>query len=601
MGDESVFEAYAGNGKRYAGMQVSSFYIPVRDGTRLAVDLYLPKELQPSDQIPAILIQTRYWRAMQFRAPFSWLLRGAGDLSPLGRGARRFYAEHGYATLVVDVRGTGASFGCWKAPWEAVTVDDAYDLLEWICAQSWSNGRVAGMGVSYLGTAAELLLATGHPAVRAVVPQFNHPDSFTDVGFPGGLLNERFVRAWGELDERLDRNEMSGGFSPLLKWIADGVKAVDGKDGAALLAQALEMHKANTRIARMQDEVTYRDEPMAETGLSADDQAVMRFRERVLNSQTPVMGIASWMDAGTANAALRRFASYPGLQRVVIGAWNHGGAQQSSPYLGAQAPHSPGNAALRGEVLRFLDACLKQDEPGAGLERAAFTYELGSERWRKHADWPPRGTWRQRWYFGAGRGLSPAAGSESGQDEFSVDFEHTTGTYNRWWELGVIDGKPVDTSGREQQAGRVLAYESAPLEEDLQIAGWPVAALRVACSLADCAFYVYLEDVFPDGRIVGLTEGQLRGLHRRVSAEPGPYRLEIPYHTFRQADALPLVPGQAAEIEIGLLPVEAMLQRGHRLRVALAGHDAGTFPRVPKEGTPVWTVYWGSSLSLPRK
>ncbi len=111
----------------------------------------------------------------------------------------------------------------------------------------------------------------------------------------------------------------------------------------------------------------------------------------------------------------------------------------------------------------------------------------------------------------------------------------------------------------------------------------------------------YLEDLFPDGRIVGLTEGQLRSIHRRISSEPAPYRLSVPYHTFYREDAWPLVLGELAEISFGLLPVSALIQKGHRLRVALAGHDAGTFPRVPANGTPVWEVSWGSEILLPIK
>ena len=80
---------------------------------------------------------------------------------------------------------------------------------------------------------------------------------------------------------------------------------------------------------------------------------------------------------------------------------------------------------------------------------------------------------------------------------------------------------------------------------------------------------MYLEDVLPDGRSLALTEGILRSIHRRVSAAPSPYRLEVPYHSFRQADALPLVPGEPAEIELGLLPVSALIRK----RAPPAGGD----------------------------
>ncbi len=214
--------------------------------------------------------------------------------------------KRGYAMVMVDVRGTGASFGAWRSPWERVTVDDSAGILDWICAQPWSNGRVVGMGVSYLGTTAELLMATGHPALRGVIAEFNHPDLFNDIGFPGGLMNERFICAWGEMDEALDRNQVPPSFGPLMRWSGEGVKAVDGPDGAELLAQALLSHHANVQVAAIQDNITYRDQPVSEEGFSSDEQMVMRFRDAVLASGVPVFGIASWMDAGTGNAALRR-------------------------------------------------------------------------------------------------------------------------------------------------------------------------------------------------------------------------------------------------------------------------------------------------------
>jgi uncharacterized protein len=594
-------EPYSDPGPRFRGMDVSSIYIPAPDGTRLAADVYLPHGLQRGERIPVLLEQTRYWRSLQLRAPFRWLWRGSGDQTPPGRRMREFYTARGYAVVCVDVRGTGASFGAWCSPWESITVEDSVGILDWICAQPWSNGRVVGIGISYLGTTAELLMATGHPALRGVIAEFNHPDSFSDIGFPGGLMNERFICAWGELNEALDQNRLPPSFSPLLKLVGQGVKAVDGVDGAKLLAQALLSHHENVQVAAIEDNITYRDQPVSADGLSTDEQVVMRFRDAVLSSRVPVFGIASWMDAGTANAALRRFNTYPGLQRAMIGAWNHGGVNQSSPYLPEKAPLSPSPLEQRLEILRFLDACLKPDEPGVGLENKVFYYTLGSETWQQSSTWPPTGVTLEPWYFSQGRRLSPVSSVEEGSDVYNVDFRHTTGVYNRWWELGVVQGKRVDTSGRETQREVVLAYESELLERDLEIAGWPVVTLKVISNVPDCAFFVYLEDVFPDGRIVGLTEGQLRAVHRKISAESSPYRLSVPYHTFCQEDAMPLAPGEPAEISFGLLPVAACIQKGHRLRVSLAGHDAGTFPRIPEHATPVWEIGWGSQIVLPVK
>jgi predicted acyl esterase len=100
-----------------------------------------------------------------------------------------------------------------------------------------------------------------------------------------------------------------------------------------------------------------------------------------------------------------------------------------------------------------------------------------------------------------------------------------------------------------------------------------------------------------------LTEGQLRAIHRRVSKEPNPMKLPVPYHTFLKKDAMPLVPGEIAELKFALQPISVLVKKGHRLRVAIAGHDEETFIRIPTEGTPTIAVQRNrrglSSIELP--
>ena len=193
----------------------------------------------------------------------------------------------------------------------------------------------------------------------------------------------------------------------------------------------------------------------------------------------------------------------------MIGAWNHGGVKQSSPYLEENAPVSPAPGVLRQEVLRFLDAYLKGSEPRPGIGKRGVYLYPGIRKLAKIFPVAP-GRWLETaLVFWSSAPFIAGLPTEAGSDRYEVNFEHTSGVFNRWWELGVVQGKRVDTTGREAQRDRVLTYESDPLESDLEIAGWPVVTLRVASSEPDCAFYVYLEDVLPDGRIVALTDGQL--------------------------------------------------------------------------------------------
>ena len=190
---------------RFSGRANLSCYVPMRDGVKLAVDVLLPKNLAAAEKIPAILIYTRYWRLMELRAPFKWFLKPEQMSSRLSKLVP-YFTRHGYAIVLADVRGTGASFGVWQHPWTQESIDDACIVVDWIVAQPWSNGNVGGTGVSYVGTTTELLGVLHHPAVKALVPMFNHPDAFTDIAFPGGVFNERFIRDWSDLDWVLDQN-----------------------------------------------------------------------------------------------------------------------------------------------------------------------------------------------------------------------------------------------------------------------------------------------------------------------------------------------------------------------------------------------------------
>ena len=160
------FPEYLDTRPLYPGMGWSSQYVSIRDGVRLAVDVYLPKGRPTNVRLPTVLIQSRYWRTMEPRPPISWFIDDVERLMPVIGGMKAFFVRRGYALVNIDLRGTGASFGKLRYPWDPICLQDAWDILEWIIAQPWSDGNVAGMGISYLGTTAELLLATAPPGCQ---------------------------------------------------------------------------------------------------------------------------------------------------------------------------------------------------------------------------------------------------------------------------------------------------------------------------------------------------------------------------------------------------------------------------------------------------
>lgn len=598
-----LFGIYRGQPTQFAGIVTKSVYIPMRDGAELAADVVLPKNLISGQKLPTLLSQTRYWRAMELRKPFGWFLN-AEILNPDFKDFMPFFASEGYAQIIVDVRGTGASTGTWEYPWDNNSFKDAYEILDWIISQPWSDGTVGAHGISYLGTTAELLAACNHPAVKAVLPMFNHPDAYTQIAFPGGIFNHRFVETWGRFDLDLDSNQTPQEFGWLGKLFVKGVKPVDDDQGRQKLALAISEHAQNGDSLSLAQALTYRDEIHPDRGVSADDLAVHKYRMEIENSSAVTCGWGSWMDAGTADAVLQRFLTYRNNVRGVIGAWEHGGRFNASPYGDGPRPPIPDLRGQWQEMLRFFDNYLKHGETSAGLVKQLHYYTMGAEEWRITHQWPPEGVAYERWYLASGNTLTPntpPAGSTA--DNVTIDFEASTGAFNRWWEMGGIENKTVCYPDRTTADKKLLTYTSPPLQEDIEITGHPIITLYITSTATDGAFYVYLEDVDHQGEVIYVTEGQLRAIHRKVSKQESPVSTTVPYHTFRQEDAEELTPGQITELTFGLLPTSVLIRKGHRIRIAIAGHDAVTFTRIPAEGQPVikvtHTAAYASSINLP--
>jgi len=546
----------------YDGLTTESLYITMRDGVKIAID-------------------TRYWRAVEYRAPFSWF-KGPEDLE-------RFYTSHGYAIVFVDARGSGASFGTRLHPWSRDEVMDDADVADWIVKQPWSNGKIGTIGISYAGTAAEFFAVPNHPAVKAVIPRFADHDVYVDIALPGGIVHEWFIENWAYYNNKLDNNIVPKEAGVLGRLAVRGVKPVDGDRGRKLLKAAVREHANNGDVYKLATEATYRDDPGNEAGDTVDDFSPHNFQEDIERLNVGVYSWGSWFDASQGKAVIRRFLNYSNPQRAVIGPWSHGARDDANPYLPPNAPTDPSREAQWLDCLRFFDYFLKDIDNGIMDEQALIYYTIGEEKWKSTTVWPPAGGTTQRWFFVSDNLLSkepPLA--ESGSDRYAIVYDATTGSTNRWHTQ--MKGGDVIYADRAEQDAKLLTYTSAPLAEDIEITGSPVITLFVSSTHSDGAYFVYLEDIDEAGEVRYLAEGQLRALHRKISDDPPPYRMPEPYHSFKREDGAPLVPGEISEISFGLHPISALIRRGHSIRVGIAGADKDSFARIPADGTPTITL-----------
>nr|WP_280940193.1 CocE/NonD family hydrolase [Mesorhizobium sp. WSM1293] len=530
----------------------------MRDGVRLAVDVVRPMNDDATTKRDTILVLTRYWRG----------IKG----SPSNPYADVF-APHGFAVVVGDVRGTGASFGVWPHHRARAETLDYSEVLDWIVMQPWSTGRVVGYGMSYTANTADWMAERNHPALKGIVPRFADYDPYEDVYFPGGIPNVCMGRNWSRMVKEMDLNLLRFGEQ------SPGVRPATSDEGE--LHAALRDHERMPPVWEGFQQVTFKDDrPTTWAGASMLDWSIQEVADRVNRSGTPTQNWAGWFDGGTAQGAVHRFLGQSNPLNVIIGPWNHGGDIPYDPLRAADEITLPTTPTQQANDIRFANACFN-GQAACEQGKILHYYTLGEGTWKSTRSWPPAAT-RHRWYMAPGLRLSSSP-EEAGFDSLEVDPAAGDVTSNRW--STQLDCGKVDYGDRREFNASRLAYISEPSTHGFEITGHPVVHLSITSTREDGNFFVHLEAVRPDGVSCYLTEGQLRALHRKVWTD-SPYRVLGPQHSYLGRDAEPLTPGESAILTFTLHPISARLPAGHRLRVCLGGSDTTTFANIPAEGAP---------------
>ncbi len=586
-----------------------SIYITMRDGVNIAVDVWVPATLKPGEQVPAILKMTSYWRAIGLaERTGAFRVLGAVGMVPtedMNKPEADAYCAGGYAMVYVDARGSGASYGKRPYPFTEDELNDYKEIVDWIIAQPWSNGKVGAMGVAYEGTAAELLTTRAHPAVQAVAPMFSDFDPWSHLVSPGGVLNEWFIGFWRDGTRMLDNNDLDalakfkGHDVDTLKRVITGVKRVAADSSGALLTAALLTRKENADVYAAARRAEFRDDPFG-SGPSFKTFSAYGMKDAIERAGTPTYVWVGWLDAATVSGALSRFTTFNTPQRVVIGPWGHAGRFDANPFAAPDVQPQPSKEARDQQLMQYFDGYLKDN--AAAPAREIRYYTMGENKWKTTDTWPPAGIAPRTLYFGSSNALdSIAPATPEGSDTYTVDFDASTGTQNRW--RTQAQGEDVIYADRAAQSEGLLTYTSAPLESNLEITGSPVVTLFVSTTETDGAVFAYFERVDHTGTVTYITEGMLRLCNRAVSTASTDYNTFAPHHSFARADALPVTPGETMECAIELIPTSVLLRKGDRIRVSIAGHDASCFARYPAKGNPVLTIQrnarQASHITLP--
>ncbi len=522
LGFFACTSALAQEGQTYVR---SSLYVPVRDGTRLAMNIYRPavNGVATDSPMPVIFMFTPY-RA-RYRNP-------AGNVVQLSQassmGLMRLL-DAGYVIAEADIRGKGASFGARRGFQDRTEARDGYDLVEWLASRPFSNGIVGMAGCSYLGGSTMHVATTAPPSLKAVFIGASDIDKF-DFVRRGGITAQFNTRP----DEPLSDDLMS--------------IPVDEDSDGTLLQEAVAQHAGNTPMAPLWYSMPFRDSVSPLTGDA--------FWEEV----GPYTYFDDLRKAGIATYFWGNLKDEPTSQ-VILAAANLDGKLLVGPGSHCAAPP---DYDLGGEIQRFFDHHLKGIDNGIDREpRYTWWVENAppAEHWQKSDDLPGAKAQHQFLFLGTGNGTAGALSTEKqpdGQETFPVDYDLGAGEYFAFW----VD--PQDEHG--------LTFTGSPLTRDLKLEGYPVVNLEVSADREDINVFAYLEEVDMEGKPQVLAMGRLAASYRATA--PAPYdTLGLPWHPGRKQDHKPLVPGEPVFMQIALTPVSRIIPAGHQLRVTVTGAD----------------------------
>ncbi len=504
--------------------------IAVRDGTKLLLDVYRPN--RPGETFPALCAFSPYTRQHQ------------RDTAPFGSneaGITEFWVPRGYAHVIIDVRGSNGSEGSWDmmGPLEQ---RDLVDIIEWVGQQPWCNGNVGMMGCSYFAMVQNLAAEHAPPSLKAIFPYDALTDVYRDFYFPGGLVNEGFIRAFFPNVHSLN---FWGGRNPNLAGMMEHFRAILG----------VSHHGETLGGIRYALDGSYYWERSA--------------RPNLHRIQIPVYFGCDW-------------TFYNLHLRGCFEAWQVTRGITKRMLVGpSPLPRRP-FATFHMEALRWYDQFLKGMDTRVLEGPPIHLWVEGADVWRDEEEWPLARTRWIEFYLG---GL-PGEGTLT--DTAPPDGEQT------------LEYRPADEHARWGNPRWV--YRTEPLDQPTEVTGPIQLTLVMASTAEDTDWIVTLQDEAPDGAIKELTRGWLRSSHRAVDAARS--RINQPWHPHIRIDLL--APGTAEELHIEVIPTSNLFRKGHRIRLELANCDSlvrnffwykGTLP-IPARNTVI-QGHQKSRLILP--
>jgi putative CocE/NonD family hydrolase len=497
--------------------------VPLRDGVRLAIDLYFPPT--GDSPWPGILIRTPYMKERY--AEYT-----------------RMFTSHGYVVAVQDVRGRFASEGEW-VPFVGEG-PDGFDSIEWLAEQDWSTGKIGMIGSSYDGFVQFAAAVEGPPHLVTIVPNVSVPDLFVQVPYEQGVFSNYSI-IWTDVVESEATADLSG----------QALQRIREKDWAGMLDHLPVVDLDKRVLGR---EIPYYREWIEH--FTYDEYWTQSSTlEKLSALDLPVFLQSGWFDENTIGTQLGYLALAKSTNenlKMIIGPWGHTPFAEShfrDEFMGEEAMIDL--AALR---VRWFDYWLKGIDTGILDEPLVQLYTMGPNTWLYADSYPLPQTDFTPLYLASRPGTPPPKGagqlqvgppsSAGGFDSYIYDPGDPTPDPFTHIERDDLEGYERLIAVRED----LLAYETPALEEPLTLAGPISATLYASSSARDTDWFVTLYQVDPDGNLDRfISRGMIRAKFRDSLEEP---RL--------------LEPGEVYPFDIELVHTGRTLARGTRLRLVIS-------------------------------
>ncbi|MBW2305560.1 MAG: CocE/NonD family hydrolase [Deltaproteobacteria bacterium] len=582
---------YEGSQIQYDVVVEKNITIPMRDGTRLAADIYRPAlgGRAIGGKFPAILERTPYNKEIVHLVTTA-----------------KFFAVRGYVSVMQDVRGRFQSEGEWSYLFLKNEREDGYDTVEWIAAQPWSDGQVGTIGGSYSTQTQQALAVMNPPHLKA---QFHlrggynyHTRGLRNCG--AFMYGTQLVYIWRmaqyskEADaDPLVQKALDKGFATIREWYDH----FPLKKGASPLKYTPGYEKWFLEALSLSDY----DDCWKQAGGNIEE-FIDEFAD------VPVYLQTAWYDHHTwANTVkyLELTKRHKTPKRLLIGTWLHGPTHYEESFAG-NVDFGPDARLdnLNDLRLKWFDHWLKgmktdimEGPPikifvmGGGNGRKNREGRLNhGGRWRHENEWPLARTRFTTYYLHADGSLTPNPPAQNDPPSSYTFDPHDPvpsigGSVHNEYLPGLIDGGGWDQRGQKHLftckgtlplAARsdVLVFETPPLDEDMEVTGPLVVKLWASSSAVDTDFTAKLIDVYPpgedypDGYALNLTDGIVRARYRNIREK-----------------AEFMTPGKIYEFTIEPQPTSNLFKAGHRIRLDISSSNFPHFDVNPNTGGPLGT------------